>query len=147
MTYELTETLGLRKPVRGTGEQYDSDVYSGDLQKIDDAIASDRERLDALEGGDGLVAADITDSTTVGRGVITASSAANAQTAIGGTTVGRTIFTAADAGAAQDAIGGTTVGKSLLTASSVTAAREALRIFVRTTPGSPQTGDVRTRDL
>jgi hypothetical protein len=38
------------------------------------------------------------------------------------------------------------MGVALLTAADRTAALTALRIFIRTTPGSPQTGDLRTRD-
>lgn len=50
-------------------------------------------------------AANISDSTTVGRAVLTAADAAAAQTAAGGTTVGKAVFVAADAAAARTAVG------------------------------------------
>lgn len=144
MAYELTDELELRKPVKGSGEPFDSDVYSEDLQKIDDGFAADRARLDALEGGGGIVAADITDSTSVGRALLTAVNAAAARTAIGAGAVGTDLITAATAAAAQDAMGASAVGKALFTAASVTAAREALRLFIQSSPGAPQVGDLRT---
>lgn len=146
MAYELTPTLSLRKPVKGTGQQYDSDVYSADLQTIDAAIADDRRRLADLEGGGGITASDITDSTTVGRAVLTASNASAAQTALGAGAGGKAVFTAADAAAARTAIGATALGAQVLTVADRDALRALLGLYVRTTPGSPVVGDLRTRD-
>lgn len=53
MSYDVTTYLGLRKPVRGSGQQYDSDVYSADLQSIDAFAVTTDGRLDALEGAGG----------------------------------------------------------------------------------------------
>lgn len=50
MSYEVTSELGLRMPVKGSGEQFDSDVYAEDLAAIDAGVVADRARITALEG-------------------------------------------------------------------------------------------------
>lgn len=146
MTYELTDELDLHKPVKGTGEQFDSDIYAADLEAIDTGFVEDRVRLAALEAGSSIVAADITNSTAVGRALITAADAAAAQTAIGASVTGKALITAADASAAQTALGMSAYVKTLQAAADRTAFLALLRIFPRTTPGAPAEGDIRTRD-
>lgn len=70
-------------------------------------------------------AADISDSTSAGRAVLTAASASAQRTALGAGAVGGAVFTAAD----------------------WTAAREALGIYKGNGPGSPLTGTIRLRDI
>ena len=146
MTYELTDELDLHKPVKGSGEQFDSDIYAADLEAIDTGIAEDRLRLADLEAGSSIAAADITDSTATGRAILTAANAAAAQTAIGATVTGKALLTAADVAAAQTAIGMSTYVKTLQAAADRNAFLTLLRIFPRTTPGAPAEGDIRTRD-
>lgn len=146
MGYELTPLLGLHKPVKGSGEQFDSDIYASDLQELDDAIAADRDRLDALEAGGGITASDITDSGAAGRAVLTSASTSDAQTAIGATATGKALIAAADAAAARTAIGATTYSSQVITAANRDALRALLGLYVRTTPGAPAVGDLRTRD-
>lgn len=50
MSYEPTAFLELPKPVKGSGEQFDSDVYSGSLDIIDAKAQNHEERLAELEG-------------------------------------------------------------------------------------------------
>ena len=51
-----------------------------------------------------VASSNISDATTIGKAVLTASSTANAQTAIGGSTVGKALFVAANDGTARTAI-------------------------------------------
>lgn len=146
MAYELTTLLGLRKPVKGTGEQYDSDVYGADLNTLDAAIAADRARLNALEGGGGITAASITDSGAAGRAILQSASTATAQAALGATATGRALITAADAAAVRTTAGASTLGSQLITVASRDALRALIGLYVRSTPGAPVVGDLRTQD-
>lgn len=67
----------------------------------------------------------ITDSTTVGRALITAEDAAAAQAAIGGSTPGRTVFSG-NAAQGREALGSTELGSTVFTAATALAARVAL---------------------
>lgn len=145
MSYTTTPRLGLRQPVKGSGEQFDSDIYSADLLAIDTAIATIQDFLASFDPT--VSSADITDATSIGRSILTAANATAALNALGGTTVGKALFVAANADGALTTLGATTVGKALLLSTDVTAARNAMRLYFRTTPGAPQAGDVRTRDL
>ena len=73
-----------------------------------------------------VASSNISDATTIGKAVLTASSTANAQTAIGGSTVGKAVLTASSTANAQTAIGGSTVGKALFVAANDGAARTAI---------------------
>ena len=73
-----------------------------------------------------VVATDISDSTTVGRAVLTAANAAAARSAIGSTAVGDALFIAATAGAARTTLGSTSVGDALYIAASKAAGLVAL---------------------
>lgn len=91
-------------------------------------------------------AANISDSTSVGRAVLTAADAAAARTATASdyTTVGRSVMTAADAAAARAAIGaGTGGGVSLGTAAGTAA--EASEVVPRT-GAATKTGVLTTSD-
>lgn len=72
------------------------------------------------------VATDISDSTTVGRAVLTAANAAAARSAIGSGATGDALFTAATAGAARTTLGSTSVGDALFIAVSKAAGLTAL---------------------
>jgi hypothetical protein len=73
-----------------------------------------------------IVSTQISDSTAVGRAVLTAVNAGAAQTAIGASAVGASVFTAANAGAAQTAIGAGTTGAAVFVATTPAAAQTAL---------------------
>jgi hypothetical protein len=73
-----------------------------------------------------IVSTQISDSTAVGRAVLTAANAGAAQTAIGASAVGQAVFAAASTGAAQTAIGASTVGSSVFVAATPAAAQTAL---------------------
>lgn len=73
-----------------------------------------------------ILSSQISDSTTIGRNVLTATSTNNAQTAIGASPTGQTVFTAPTANAALGALGGTTVGIGVFTAPGQTSAQSAL---------------------
>lgn len=76
--------------------------------KIVDPTTGETHTIEELaSGGSGgtVTTAQITDATTVGKAVLTATDASAAQTAIGATTVGKAVMTAADAAAARTAIG------------------------------------------
>jgi hypothetical protein len=73
-----------------------------------------------------IVSTQISDSSAVGRAVLTAPNAAAAQTVIGATAVGASVFTAASTGAAQTAIGAGTTGAAVFVAATPAAAQTAL---------------------
>lgn len=84
-------------------------------------------------GGGPVTAADITDSTTVGRNLVTAASAAAAQTAIGASTVGKAVLVAADAAAGRTALGAGT--SSLVLGTTAGTALAGDTAFTKTTVG------------
>jgi hypothetical protein len=73
-----------------------------------------------------IVSTQISDSTAIGRAVLTAANTAAAQTAIGASAVGTAVFTAASTGAAQTAIGAGTTGAAVFVAATPAAAQTAL---------------------
>lgn len=130
-------------PVTGSGPSYDdsalaarvtateADVDALQAGKVDssDSRLSDARTPTAHQHP----AADISDSTSVGRSVVTAANAAAARTAIGAGTSSLAVGTAATdakAGnwkpAAADITDASTVTRSLITATSATAARAAI---------------------
>ena len=73
-----------------------------------------------------ILSTQISDSTTIGRNVLTATSNNTAQAAIGASPTGSSVFMAASANAALGALGGTTVGINVFTASGQATAQQAL---------------------
>lgn len=93
----------------------------------------------AIAGAGGTVtAASITDATTVGRSLLTATNAAAARTAIGATTVGGSLITAADAAAARTAI------SAVDSAGAVAAMKAKTQIAALTAVSTPDGSDAAT---
>lgn len=124
MTYDLTLFLGLRKPVKGTGEQFDSDIYAEDLGAIDTAVKANADAIAAFDPS--VTAADITDSTATGRSLIKAVDASAALTTLGVSTFIKTLLDDAAASNARTTLGATTIGDALFVAASLAAARAQL---------------------
>lgn len=116
------------------------------LDHIEAGLLAESTRGDSLAGQlDAFAAADITDSTSVGRAVLTAATAGDARDAIGGlgtvtaaditdsTSTGRAVMTAADAGAVRATAG--------LTSAAVMAGLLGA-LVVDELPASPNEGDV-----
>lgn len=131
MAYTITPVLGMKLAVPGSGQAFETVEVNTNFTLIDTKLGSlaasdiksgvfDPARIPAVD----IEADNITDATSVGKGVLTAADEAAARTAIG-------------AGAA---------GSELLTAATVIAAREKLRIFKNGASFTPQTDDLRYRD-
>jgi hypothetical protein len=98
----------------------------------------------------GISAANLSNATSVGIAVLTASTAAAARTALGvgtgtsvqstdvldSTSTGRSLLTAATAAAAQTALGATTIGKAILTAADAAGVRTAISAGTYSKPGT-----------
>lgn len=127
----------------------------------------DRRRVLVVDT-DGIQAADITDSTSVGRAVLTASDASASRSAIGAqvagsyaaashthpasqisdsTSLGRSILTASDRAAVLTALGLSAPVKALLDASTAVQMREAMRFFKNGATFTPAADDLKYTDL
>lgn len=131
MAYTITPVLGMKLAVPGSGQAFETVEVNTNFTLIDTKLGAlsaadiksgvfDPARIPAVD----IEADNITDATSVGKGVLTAADEAAARTAIG-------------AGAA---------GSDLLTAATVIAAREKLRIFKNGATFTPQTDDLRYKD-
>lgn len=93
---------------------YGTRMYMSDPQQPDAYAATRKDYVD----GKTWPVATISDSTTVGRSLVTAVDAAAARTAIGATATGSSVITAADAAAARAAIGAGTSSLAIGTTSA-----------------------------
>ena len=82
-----------------------SDVTALGLELMTSTTDAEARTILGIGTGTSVNAADIVDSTSVGRLVLTASSATVALNALGGTTTGKAVFTAATSAAALSALG------------------------------------------
>lgn len=88
-----------------------SDVTALGLELMTSTTDAEARTILGIGTGTSVNAADIVDSTSVGRLVLTASSATVALNALGGTTTGKAVFTAATSAAALSALGAGTYSK------------------------------------
>lgn len=88
-----------------------SDVTALGLELMTSNTEAEARTLLGIGTGTSVNSADIVDSTSVGRILLTASTTTAALNALGGTTTGKAVFTAANAAAALSALGAGTYSK------------------------------------
>lgn len=93
-------------------------LYAASLTDLATGTTKTVTELFAGGSGGAVTSAQITDATTVGKAVLTATNAAAARTAIGASTVGGNVLVATDAAAARTAIGAGTSSLALGTTST-----------------------------
>lgn len=142
MTYTTTPVLGMKLPVVGSGQAFETTEVNANFLRIDTGVGDLQTAVTTL-GGLTPTALPV----PINQGGTNATTESAALTNLGMSTYFKTLVSATDMADLLTKIGFSTVVKALLVATTAIGMREAMRFFKNGATFTPATDDLKYTDL